>query len=172
MKKKKRNPAPAKSKAITLTLKERRFSKEYIKNNGNGTQAVIDAGYKVKNRNMAGVIARQNIKKDKVQKSIRDELKKIGLDESYISSKALKATEAINDTTVQNATLSEGLKALEFVARLHGLMDKNKTITKKSVNVSLKASSREELHKMINTYEEAIGKYKDMSGVKDIEVVK
>lgn len=160
--KRKRNPAPAKVKAQRLSIKERKFIKEYVKS-GNGTRAVQLAGYNYKNDTGAGVEASRLLKKAKVKKGIQYELNKVGATKDYIASKALLASEAINDTTVQSASLSEGLKALEFIAKLHGLMDKNKTITKKSLNVSIKANSREDLHKMVAKYEDQMQKYKSVA---------
>ena len=46
-----------------LTIKQKRFVEAYIKNGGNGTRAVIEAGYRVASESSAQVIASQYLKK-------------------------------------------------------------------------------------------------------------
>jgi phage terminase small subunit len=54
-----------------LRPKQKRFVKEYIKNGGNATQAVLDAKYKPNNKNTAGSIGSENLKKPKIQKALK-----------------------------------------------------------------------------------------------------
>jgi phage terminase small subunit len=54
-----------------LKPKQKKFVKEYIKNGGNGTQAVIDAGYKVKDRKVAGVVSAENLAKPSIAKVVK-----------------------------------------------------------------------------------------------------
>ncbi len=51
------------------TIKQKRFAKAYAAS-GNGTQAVVDAGYKVKNRDVAATVAAENIRKPQVMAEI------------------------------------------------------------------------------------------------------
>ena len=46
-----------------LTIKQKRFVEDYIKNGGNGTRSVIEAGYRVASESSAQVIASQYLKK-------------------------------------------------------------------------------------------------------------
>ena len=46
-----------------LTIKQRRFVDAYIRNGGNGTGAVFDAGYETESERSAQVIASENLKK-------------------------------------------------------------------------------------------------------------
>ena len=46
-----------------LTIKQKRFVEAYIKNGGNGTRAVIEAGYRVASESSAQVIPSQYLKK-------------------------------------------------------------------------------------------------------------
>ena len=46
-----------------LTIMQKRFVEAYIKNGGNGTRAVIEAGYRVASESSAQVIASQYLKK-------------------------------------------------------------------------------------------------------------
>jgi len=92
-----------------LTLKQKKFVQEYVKNNGNGTKAVIDAGYDVKNKQTAGTIAKENIKKPHLKKSIEEHLQEAGynpkesidrLRATASEGKAKKAREELNETLV------------------------------------------------------------------------
>lgn len=53
-----------------LTLKQEKFVEKYIAL-GNGTQAVIDAGYKAKDRAVAQVIGSENLLKPMIKKAIQ-----------------------------------------------------------------------------------------------------
>lgn len=60
-----------------LSLKQKLFCEKFIENQGNATQAVIDAGYDVlkngtPNRNCAKVIASQNLAKTQIQEYIHE----------------------------------------------------------------------------------------------------
>lgn len=82
---------PTNKPRIKLTFKQRLFCRYYLETFGNGTEAVIKAGYKVKeNRKSAACIASENLKKPKISQHINLSLKQIGL----------------NDTTVQLHHLS------------------------------------------------------------------
>ena len=51
------------------TLKQERFARAYVES-GNGAQAVIDAGYNVKDRKIASAVATENLEKLVVQREI------------------------------------------------------------------------------------------------------
>ena len=64
-----------------LTLKQKLFCQNYIENRGNGTQAVIDAGYNVSkagliDRKQAKVIASQNLAKKPIQEYLQEQYAK------------------------------------------------------------------------------------------------
>lgn len=52
------------------SLKEKRFPEMYIRNGGNATQAVIDVGYKVKNRKVAQSIGTELLSKPVIKAEI------------------------------------------------------------------------------------------------------
>lgn len=56
----------------TLTLKEERFVQAYVQT-GNATEAVIQAGYDVRDRETARYIGYRNTTKDHIKKAIEDE---------------------------------------------------------------------------------------------------
>ncbi len=75
-----------------LTIKERKFIKAYIAN-GNITQAVIDAGYSHKNRDVASTIGWRLLKK--VRPHIAEVMEMRGIDDirlSRVMDEGLKAT--------------------------------------------------------------------------------
>lgn len=59
-----------KATGTTQTYKQALFIANYKKNKGNGTQAIIDAGYKVNNKNTAGVMATENLGKPNIAQEI------------------------------------------------------------------------------------------------------
>lgn len=59
-----------KTQAETLTPKERKFCREYVKT-GKAGQSVMNAGYNASNLNSAGVQATDLLKKPKIQKEIK-----------------------------------------------------------------------------------------------------
>lgn len=59
--------------AVDLTPKQKKFSDEYLDNGGNGTQAVKDAGYDVKNDNSAAVVGSSNLRKVKIQEYLEEQ---------------------------------------------------------------------------------------------------
>ena len=55
-----------------LTIKQRRFVDAYIRNGGNGTGAVFDAGYETDSERSAQVIASQNLKKPVIMLALEE----------------------------------------------------------------------------------------------------
>ena len=55
-----------------LTIKQRRFVDAYIRNGGNGTGAVFDAGYDTVSERSAQVIASQNLKKPVIMLALEE----------------------------------------------------------------------------------------------------
>ena len=55
-----------------LTIKQRRFVDAYIRNGGNGTGAVFDAGYETESERSAQVIASENLKKPVIMLALEE----------------------------------------------------------------------------------------------------
>ena len=55
-----------------LTIKQQRFVDAYIRNGGNGTGAVFDAGYDTVSERSAQVIASQNLKKPVIMLALEE----------------------------------------------------------------------------------------------------
>jgi len=64
--------------ARDLTIKQSKFVKA-VTQHGNGTQAVIDAGYDVQNRQVAKVISSENMAKPTVQREIEAIMEQQGM---------------------------------------------------------------------------------------------
>ena len=65
-----------------LTLKQKKFTSEYIKT-GNATKSAIKAGYSKKT---AHSIGSENLKKPEIQADIQSEAEKLGIDAKYVLS--------------------------------------------------------------------------------------
>lgn len=62
------------AKGSTLTLKEKRFADKYLET-GNKTEAIVAAGYKVKDRKIASAMGSQNYAKLSVREYIESQSK-------------------------------------------------------------------------------------------------
>lgn len=99
-----------------MTVKQRKFVKNYVRMKGNGTQAALDV-YDVKSKHTAEVIASENLRKPEVRRSIEIALEANGLDDEYIS-------ELLKEVTIagigNKATNSDSLRGIEMMLRLKG----------------------------------------------------
>lgn len=67
-----------------FTPKRKKFAREYVKNNGNGTQAVLKV-YDTDNPNSANQIAMENLRKPTVQMAIERALVKAGMTDNSVA---------------------------------------------------------------------------------------
>lgn len=65
-----------------LTIKQAKFTKEYLKT-GNGVQAIKKA-YGIKDSNTAGVMAHENLRKPNIQEAVQDAAAKLGINPEYV----------------------------------------------------------------------------------------
>lgn len=77
---------------MILTLRQRKFIANYLET-GNATEAASRA-YNVKNRNVAGVIAHQNLRKLKVRQVINYALEVAGITDDYLAMSMKKIIDA------------------------------------------------------------------------------
>jgi phage terminase small subunit len=83
-----------------LTIKQREFIKEYIKNKGNGSKAIRKAYPNIKTDNARMVMSSRLLRNDKVVSAVDKELEKAGLSKDWIVSetkKVLKEAEYTRD---------------------------------------------------------------------------
>ena len=118
--------------AKKLTLKRKRFVKAYIENNGNATQAVIDAGYEAGSRQLASQIGSALVKVDAVQHALADIIKGSALDDDISS--ILTQILRVNVTLLDKRELLEHrklqLQAIAMISKFKGL-DAPKRIDKR-----------------------------------------
>src|SRR6478735_3486736 len=81
-----------------FTPRERMFIYCYTTNNGNGTQAIIDAGYEVSSREVAASMASENLRKPHIKKEIeRIMTEKVMPKEEVLSRFSAMARASLND---------------------------------------------------------------------------
>lgn len=91
-----------------LTLKQKLFIKRYLETRS-ATQAATEA-YHVKNRNVAGVIGYQNLKKLNIRAEIDNILRLAGIDEDTI---AKRLSELVNIHSPKG--LKQALKLMNYI---------------------------------------------------------
>lgn len=110
-----------------LTNKQAEFCKEWIRNGGNGTKAVLNT-YKANSENVAGVIAHTQLRKEKIQLYIRDILSLEVMNDNKID---LELSKVI----VQNSELNAKNKAIDTYNRLGGRYEKDNRQSAITVNL-------------------------------------
>lgn len=129
----------------TPTLKQRKFAKEYVKNGGNASKAVMEV-YNTKKKN-AHLIGYQNMKKPVVQKTIQELLNKNGLrleDLTEITTKAIK-----HNLQYGKASQAVGADLLKFTYKLHNAIPDK-------VNHTIKEERKVLVDKDFNTIKEEL----------------
>lgn len=135
-----------------LTLKQKKFVKEYIASNGNATKAVIEAGYSVKNRHVAEHIGYENLRKPEIREEVETQLAKAGLTDEKLA-KLLK--ENIEAGVGRKATASDSLRGIEMAFKLKDRFpSEKKQIQQASYRMELKGMSMAELREELRRLRE------------------
>ncbi|HLE25143.1 MAG TPA: terminase small subunit [Thermodesulfobacteriota bacterium] len=113
-----------------LSLKEKKFAIEYVKNKGNGTAAVKEV-YDVKSNVNAAAQAYQKLLKPEIKEEITKILDDNGLDQQFI---AQNLKQAIQSGIGERANNSDALRGIENLIKLHNLNPISKSAR---LNVSL-----------------------------------
>ena len=118
-----------------LTLKQQRFVDSYIRNGGDGTQAVIGAGYKVASRSSIHAISCENLKNPLIRLELERqgykdcglissdavvEARKIDEKNNRISSRAERATFLTSVFEDKSLIIGAKLKAADMLNRMYG----------------------------------------------------
>ncbi len=106
-----------------LTFKQKNFAKEYVKNNGNATQAVMKS-YNIKDRSIAQPVGSENLLKPIVKEEIESILNSEGLSNREIT-KSLRTN--IEAGLGQKATASDSLRGIEMALKLQGAFPATKS---------------------------------------------
>jgi hypothetical protein len=115
-------------KLYGLNLQQKKFAELYLEYQGNGTDAIIDAGYHVRNsrgfinRGLAGSMANEYLKKPDVYMYISTLLSKFGFAEENVDKQHLFLINQFGD-------LSAKAKGIDMFNRLKGRYPKDQAIT-------------------------------------------
>ena len=139
------------------TIKQRKFIAG-VAVHGNGTQAVIDAGYNVKNRNVASAVASEMLSKPKIQQGIEDTLNKAGLTETKVSE---LLQEAIVSGVGRDSRNSDALRGIDMYYKLLGKYAP-KRLEKATVALKLSGESSSQLREQLDKQSKAIEELKDL----------
>ena len=112
------------------TFKQKRFAEEFVKLNGNATQAALRT-YNVNDKKVAQAISSENLSKPIVQDEIKEVLNKVGLNLTAVSARvrniAFQEPEKVTDQGV--------LRAAEMLYKLHGAFPASKS-ARLNINLS------------------------------------
>lgn len=125
----------AKKKPQKLTVKQKLFIKEYVKTNGNATEASMRV-YDVKDRRIGAVIGNQNMDKPAIRSKIEEALQ-IANYEPHVTISNLMGVE--EKSKEARPTVADGLKASELLLKLSGAF----TNQSKSINLNMNLDSIE-----------------------------
>ena len=118
-----------------LTLKQQRFADSYIRNGGDGAQAVIDAGYNVTSRSSVHAISCENLKKPLIRLELERqgykdcglissdaivEARKIDEQSNRVSSRAERAAFLTSIYEDDSLIIGARLKAVDMLNRMYG----------------------------------------------------
>ena len=118
-----------------LTLKQQRFADSYIRNGGDGAQAVIDAGYNVTSRSSVHAISCENLKKPLIRLELERqgykdcglissdaivEARKIDEKSNRVSSRAELAAFLTSIYEDDSLIIGARLKAVDMLNRMYG----------------------------------------------------
>ena len=118
-----------------LTLKQQRFADSYIRNGGDGAQAVIDAGYNVTSRSSVHAISCENLKKPLIRLELERqgykdcglissdaivEARKIDEQSNRVSSRAERAAFLTSIYEDDSLIICARLKAVNMLNRMYG----------------------------------------------------
>jgi hypothetical protein len=106
------------------TFKQKRFIAEYIKNNGNGTKAVL-ASYDVTDRLQAKSIAHTNLEKEVVKEGIKEALEKSKLTPEYV---VTKLNESIDSSIGVKSKNADALKGIDMLLKLYNAYPQKQSV--------------------------------------------
>lgn len=137
-----------------LSLKQKNFAKEYVKNNGNATEAVVKS-YNIIKRGTAQSVGTENLSKPVIKEEIADILNSESLSKRDIS-KSIKANMTIGQGV--KATASDSLRAAELLLKLHGAFPSSKST---HLNIDITERYKD------NTYHEILDELKTTRATTD-----
>ena len=122
-------------KSETLTVRERRFVNAYAQH-GNATQAYKDAGYKVKNDNVAGKEGNFLKSKPKIQQARSERIEYLSL-HSATMGKGEVVEEISRIAWSEDSSEAARLKALEMLGKIYGVFNPERQQQETSITINL-----------------------------------
>lgn len=116
------------TKKRKLTLKQAKFTKEYLKR-GNATEAAAKA-YDVKNRNTANSIATENLAKPAIKEAIMSAAEKLGINPEYVLGNYKRAIEITGKTYTKTVGQGENVAVLEDMVDSQAFIKSNEMLGK------------------------------------------
>lgn len=130
------------SKNDKLTIKEMNFIDAYIRSGGNGLQSYLEAGYKAKNDNVAGVGAFNLLKKPNVSTELDNRLTQIKKDNEITQQEVLDFFSSVMRGQEVN---SNQLKAGELLGKTFKMFtDRIETSGNVDIQINFEATDAEE----------------------------
>ena len=152
--------------ARELTVKRKKFIKEYVKNDGNATEAVVRAGYNVKNRYRAAEIGSQLLKDDRIRTAIQEALFKQGVDENKVS-RVLDSI--IDESNLRKTTTGDVIKAIHLVSKLQDWFPVEKrAVARLDIKAEYEGMTIEELENELDRLREERQEIFDHNGLEKV----
>jgi phage terminase small subunit len=104
-----------------LTIKQQKFVKEYVRNDGNGTQAAL-ATYNTNDENTAHAIASENLQKPTIREKVDEALVKLQITPEWVLNNHKTIAEyGIEREEGQMRDTMASERALENIGKIQGL---------------------------------------------------
>lgn len=109
-----------------LTLKQKKFTAEYLKS-GNGTQAAIKAGY---SKNSAQEIASENLSKPIIQQAVQSAAEKLGINPEYILNNFKRVSEVNSKLVTKTLGNGDNVYVVEEMVDVNAVLKSNEMMGK------------------------------------------
>lgn len=124
-----------------LRTKQKLFIQEYVKNNGNGTKAVLKT-YDTTDPNVAKAIASENLTKPDIKEELERQLQRKELQLDRFTN---KLSDIVGSEPAKGYSGSDIVEAVKTGLKLHGVLTDRKTVTSYNLNADLEKLSTYEL---------------------------
>ena len=127
--------APNLPKSEKLTVRERRFVNAYAQH-GNATRAYKEAGYTVKNDNVAGIEGHKLKSKPKIQQALSERIEYLSLHNATMG-KGEVVEEISRIAWSEDSSEAARLKALEMLGKIYGVFNPERQQQETSITINL-----------------------------------
>ena len=136
-----------------ITLKQLKFVKKYIENNGNGTKAAL-ASYETSDVHTAHQIAYENLRKPAVIQELKRNLEKLGLTDEFLDGSVREIIES-GLANKEKSQPADVITAIEMVNKLKDRYPAQKMLTANlQVTTELEGKDTPELLALLKNIQE------------------